>query len=310
MTRKQENEVMKRREFMMSGAALVAGTLVMRTAAAAPPGHTAEKESALMPPANNHIKTLTIKNIVIGEGKPKLIVPTTAKNADDALAMVKKYAGNPAIQVVELRIDTLSDAPDNAAIAALTRDAYALLPQQALLVTFRTKAEGGNRAISDDDYATLYREIIAHGKADLLDVEMFRREALVKELVALAHKANIAVVMSSHDFQKTPPTEEIITRLRRQQSLGADVLKIAAMPHDSGDVLRLMSATWEVYSRYAERPLLTMAMNGTGVVSRLAGELTGSALTFGMVGEASAPGQIDANDLSTVLNIIHTANQA
>nr|WP_246814596.1 type I 3-dehydroquinate dehydratase [Nissabacter archeti] len=256
------------------------------------------------------MKTLTIKGTVIGEGKPKLIVPTTATTPGDALAAVKKYAGNPAIQVVELRIDTLRDTPDNAAIAALTREAWALLPDQALLVTFRTKAEGGNRAISDDDYAALYREIITHGKADLLDIEMFRGEAQVKALVALAHQANMAVVMSSHDFRKTPSAEEIITRLRRQQALGADVLKIAAMPQDSGDVLRLMSATWEMHSRYAERPLLTMAMSGTGVVSRLAGELTGSALTFGMVGEASAPGQIEADDLSRVLNIIHTANQA
>ncbi|PLR43813.1 type I 3-dehydroquinate dehydratase [Chimaeribacter arupi] len=301
---------MKRREFMLSGAALAAGTLVMRSAAAAPAGHVEEKGSALMPPVTDRIKTLTIKGTVIGEGKPKLIVPTTATTPGDALAAVKKYAGNPAIQVVELRIDTLRDTPDNAAIAALTREAWALLPRQALLVTFRTKAEGGNRAISDDDYAALYREIITHGKADLLDIEMFRGEAQVKALVALAHQANMAVVMSSHDFRKTPSAEEIITRLRRQQALGADVLKIAAMPQDSGDVLRLMSATWEMHSRYAERPLLTMAMSGTGVVSRLAGELTGSALTFGMVGEASAPGQIEADDLSRVLNIIHTANQA
>ena len=299
---------MKRREFMVSGAALVAGTLVARSAAAAP-GPVEEKGSALMPPANQRIKTLTIKNIVIGEGQPKLIVPTTAKNSADALAAVKNYAGNPAIQLVELRLDTLADEPDNAALAALTRQAYALLPSQALLVTFRTQAEGGNRALSDEAYAALCDDIITHGKADLLDIEMFRGEARVKALVEKAHRAGIAVVMSSHDFHQTPPNEEIVNRLRHQQALGADVLKLAAMPQDSGDVLRLMSATWEVYSRYAERPLLTMAMSGTGVVSRLAGELTGSALTFGMVGQASAPGQIEAEDLNAVLKIIHQANQ-
>ena len=299
---------MKRREFMVSGAALVAGTLVARSAAAAP-GPVEEKGSALMPPANQRIKTLTIKKIVIGEGQPKLIVPTTAKNSEDALAAVKNYAGNPAIQLVELRLDTLADEPDNAALAALTRQAYALLPSQALLVTFRTQAEGGNRALSDEAYAALCDDIITHGKADLLDIEMFRGEARVNALVEKAHRAGIAVVMSSHDFHQTPPNEEIVNRLRHQQALGADVLKLAAMPQDSGDVLRLMSATWEVYSRYAERPLLTMAMSGTGVVSRLAGELTGSALTFGMVGQASAPGQIEAEDLNAVLKIIHQANQ-
>lgn len=300
---------MKRRELLLSGAALAAGSLVMRHAVAATQA-TPEQGSALMPPANNPIKTLTIKGIVIGEGQPKLIVPTTAKTADEALAAIKKYAGDPAIQLVELRVDSLDIARDKAQVVALTRQAHALLPTQALLVTFRTKAEGGNTAISDEEYAALYQAIIEQGQADLLDVEMFRGEAIVRDLVARAHHAKIAVVMSSHDFQQTPPAEEIVQRLRRQQELGADVLKMATMPHDSGDVLRLMSATWEVYSRYAERPLLTMAMSGAGVVSRLAGELTGSALTFGMVGQASAPGQIEASDLHSVLSIIHNANHS
>ena len=44
---------------------------------------------------------------------------------------------------------------------------------------------------------------------------------------------------------------------------------------------------------------------GTGLISRLCGEVFGSALTFGAVGKASAPGQMNAADLNTVLNLIH-----
>jgi 3-dehydroquinate dehydratase-1 len=82
------------------------------------------------------------------------------------------------------------------------------------------------------------------------------------------------------------------------------------MPKDNGDTLRLMNATWEMYSRYAERPLLTMAMSGSGVFSRLSGELTGSALTYGKSGTGSASGQLEASDLHAVLNIIHSATEA
>lgn len=42
-----------------------------------------------------------------------------------------------------------------------------------------------------------------------------------------------------------------------------------------------------------------------GLISRLCGEVFGSALTFGAVGKASAPGQMNAADLNTVLNLIH-----
>jgi 3-dehydroquinate dehydratase-1 len=76
------------------------------------------------------------------------------------------------------------------------------------------------------------------------------------------------------------------------------------MPLDAGDVLKLLNATWLMHSQYADRPLITMSMAGKGVISRLSGELFGSAATFGMVGQASAPGQLALPDLRMVLELI------
>ena len=58
-------------------------------------------------------------------------------------------------------------------------------------------------------------------------------------------------------------------------------------------------------SEYADRPIITMSMAGTGLISRLCGEVFGSALTFGAVGKASAPGQMGIEDLTTVLGLLH-----
>ena len=91
------------------------------------------------------------------------------------------------------------------------------------------------------------------------------------------------------------------------QDLGADILKIAVMPTNKKDVLTLLAATEEMYSDYAERPIITMSMAGTGVISRLCGEVFGSSLTFGAAGKESAPGQMGVNDLSTVLALLHNA---
>ena len=52
-------------------------------------------------------------------------------------------------------------------------------------------------------------------------------------------------------------------------------------------------------------PIITMSMSGTGVISRLCGEVFGSALTFGAVGKVSAPGQMGIEDLTTVLGLLH-----
>ena len=120
-----------------------------------------------------------------------------------------------------------------------------------------------------------------------------------------AHACGVKVVASNHDFDKTPDKEDIVGRLRKMQDLGADIPKIAVMPQSKLDVLTLLSATEEMNRLYADRPIITMSMAGTGVISRLCGEVFGSALTFGAAGKASAPGQMGVNDLNTVLNLLH-----
>ena len=89
------------------------------------------------------------------------------------------------------------------------------------------------------------------------------------------------------------------------QELGADIPKIAVMPGSSADVLTLIAATQEMAAQYADRPIITMSMSGTGLISRLCGEVFGSACTFGAVGRTSAPGQIGVEELDTVLKLIH-----
>lgn len=96
-------------------------------------------------------------------------------------------------------------------------------------------------------------------------------------------------------------------RLLKQESLGADVLKLAVTPRDGTDVARLLMATTKVRQR-SDRPLLTMAMGGMGTISRMAGETFGSNLTFGALGQASAPGQLDAHTLRAALDGLHEAN--
>ena len=82
--------------------------------------------------------------------------------------------------------------------------------------------------------------------------------------------------------------------------------KIAVMPHSKKDVLTLLAATAEASERLTV-PVITMSMGGQGLVSRLSGEVFGSCLTFGALRSASAPGQIDAEDLKRVLEVIHQA---
>ena len=93
------------------------------------------------------------------------------------------------------------------------------------------------------------------------------------------------------------------------QEIGADILKIAVMPESKKDVLTLLLATEEMVSEYAVKPVVTMSMAGLGAISRVSGEIFGSAVTFGSMEAASAPGQLQLADLRNVLEIIHNSKE-
>ena len=245
-----------------------------------------------------------VRGVKIGEGVPKICVPIVGKTKEEILAAAKSFA-DVKMDVVEWRVDWFDGVFDFAQVEDVLKDLRPALGNTPILFTFRTSKEGGEKAIEPDVYVELNKKAAATGLVDLVDVEAFTGDSYVKEIIEAAHEAGVAVVASNHDFDKTPDKDDIVGRLRKMQELDADIPKIAVMPQNKKDVLTLLAATEEMVSEYADRPIITMSMAGTSLISRLCGEVFGSALTFGAVGKASAPGQMNAADLNTVLNLIH-----
>ena len=188
--------------------------------------------------------------------------------------------------------------PVVAALGALA----AALPDTPILATFRTTAEGGGAPLSDELYVRLVDTLAASGLAAAVDVEY--RHPLAARAIAAAHDHGVAVVASNHDFDATPPVEEIVARLAAMEEAGADVAKIAVMPRSAADVVTLLAATERRY-REAEIPLITMSRGAPGAVTRIGGGAFGSAATFATVGEASAPGQLPAAGVRAALGLLH-----
>lgn len=252
------------------------------------------------------MQTVQIKNVTLGEGAPKIIVSLMAKD----IAAVKSEAlayRSADFDILEWRGDHFTAIADTAAALDALRELRAVFPDKPILFTFCSKKEGGEQEIAPEAYIALNIAMAESGLVDAIDLELFTGDALVSQTIARAHAKGVKVIMSNHDFHKTPAKEEIVKRLTKMQELGADVPKIALMPESKADVLTVLAATLEVSEKIADRPIITMSMSKTGVISRLAGEVFGSAATFGAVQKASAPGQISVTDLRTVLSIIHAA---
>jgi 3-dehydroquinate dehydratase-1 len=247
--------------------------------------------------------TVKVKNLTFGEGTPLICVPLCGVTLDNIKQAASELAQVKA-DIIEWRVDFFDGVEDLTKVKAALAEIRAILPATPLLFTFRSKKEGGEKALSDDAYFALNGDIAATGLVDVIDVELFNEEPRIRKLIAQAHEVGVKVIMSNHDFHKTPAKEEIIYRLRRMQELGADLPKIAVMPQSPLDVLVLLDATWTMKSQYATQPIITMSMGGTGAISRLCGQTFGSAMTFGAARQASAPGQVDVAKLSTILEVL------
>ncbi|MDC4271033.1 type I 3-dehydroquinate dehydratase [Acinetobacter baumannii] len=237
----------------------------------------------------------------------KTIVPITAKTKEQALAQAQVIANTADADLAEFRIDLLSFASDTKQVIALGHELKKILGNKPMIATIRTKNEGGQLEISDADYGKTYQAYLKNPFMDWLDVEMFRDQKVVSEIVQKAHQKKVLVVMSNHDLQKTPNQDEIEKRLLKQDQMGADVLKIAVMPKSKQDVFTLMNATLKV-SQQTTKPLLTMSMGQLGTISRVATANMGGSYSFGMIGQASAPGQIDVTKLKQILQTVQPTN--
>lgn len=249
------------------------------------------------------MREVCVRGCSIGTGMPKICVPIVARTMREIFSQARA-TNNKTFDIVEWRVDWFEEFTNPDTVRRAARVLRGILGETPILFTFRTKKEGGEADIDPAYYMELNYIVASEHLVDLIDVELFAGDDVVRQIIADAHAVDVPVVVSSHDFEKTPPHDELVARLRRAEELGGDILKTAVMPHNSRDVLDLLCATEEV-SRTSERPVVTMSMGELGMISRLSGEVFGSAMTFGTVGYASAPGQIGIEPLREVLELLH-----
>ena len=247
-------------------------------------------------------KTIQVKNLTLGDGIPKIIIPIMAKTPQEAAARCAE-AAKAGAELIELRADSFEEG--NPAFLQACREAVPDLP---ILFTLRSASEGGLFKENADTWARILSCAIESGCVDLIDLELARPGTA--DLLEAAHARGIPVILSYHSFAGTPAREELRERLMRMEALGGDLAKIACMPRKETDVSSLLSlGAWAKQS--LNIPALIIAMGELGAVSRVTGEIYGSAMSFACLpGEASAPGQLEANELKETLSRIHGQRQS
>jgi len=237
------------------------------------------------------MKVVQVRDCTIGGGRAKICVPLTGGTLPGLLAEAREVA---ALQpdLVEWRADFFQAVHDCRQVLAVLRRLRAAVGNLPLIFTCRDQQEGGLQEMATAARVELLLAAVESGDTDLVDIELLSGKDNVRDVVDLARKHGVHVIVSCHDFVKTPPVEEMVGILRREQDLGADLVKLAVMPGTSRDVLHLLEATLLFKEKYAQVPVITMAMSGLGLISRLAGAAFGSDITFASCRRQSAPGQV------------------
>lgn len=247
-------------------------------------------------------KKLTVKNKVIGKGTPLICVSVMEKNLQDVVAEVARLVGQN-IEMIEWRVDAFAGVGSPNAVREVLQAVAPLLKKTIFVFTFRSKAQGGMCSLPSEKVYDLHQVAAESHVVDFIDVEYFYTEDADEEVYTL-QKMGTKVITSHHDFHETPSSDILFMLLEQMKHSNADIVKLAVMPNDVSDVLRLLQETTHFHKRYPDQPLITMSMGKLGMVSRVAGETFGSCVTFGAGKNASAPGQIPAGQLQEILNTL------
>lgn len=247
--------------------------------------------------------TFEIKGITFGSGKPVICVPVMEKKKEDIVAKVCRLA-EKGVSMIEWRVDAFEDLERPEKVKEIFAEVAPFLKKTVFLFTFRTQKQGGCSQLEEKKILYLNELAAKSGCVDLLDLEFFEATKPEKEIRRF-QRMGVRVIASHHDFMQTPEDRILHMLMDQMERGGADVAKLAVMPQNADDVIRLLKLTNDTREKYPDLPLITMSMGAYGVISRICGEAFGSCVTFGADGAVSAPGQMQLEKLDTVLEDLH-----
>ncbi|XP_066355362.1 bifunctional 3-dehydroquinate dehydratase/shikimate dehydrogenase, chloroplastic-like isoform X2 [Miscanthus floridulus] len=239
------------------------------------------------------VSAVTPAAAAVARPRAMVCVPATARAPRE---MAEELAAAAALgaDVAELRLDCLVGfAPrrDLPVILAKPRPLPAL-------VTYRPKWEGGEYEGDDESRFEALLLAMELG-AEYVDVELKVADKFMK-LISGRKPDNCKLIVSSHNYESTPSSEELANLVAQIQATGADIVKIATTATEIVDVAKMFQILV-----HCQVPIIGLVMNDRGFISRVLCPKYGGFLTFGSLkkGKESAPAQPTAAELINLYNI-------
>lgn len=190
-------------------------------------------------------------------------------------------------EMVEIRYDLLS-------LSGEELDLLLKTPAKKIF-TYRAKEDSsGNKRIP------LYN-IAVKANVDYLDLDYYDDHELIPAVKEILKNSTTGLILSSHNYEKTPPIEELKSMIREIKSEEPGLVKIACMVNSDEDLVNLLS----LYRN--PTPKLVLGMGEKGMLSRVAALFMGAPFSFASADKdsATAPGQLTVEELQEIYSIMN-----
>jgi len=214
-----------------------------------------------------------------------------------------KKAAEKGADILEIRLDLLGirDLERAAEIIRKIKSETGL----PVLVTNRSREEGGKWEGKEEDRTGLLTGLLSFENGpDAIDIEISASRKDRDKVIKTAKDHGKTVIISSHDFLKTPFLQDMKTILEEMFLAGADIAKLAVMPQSMEDTLNLLRVT--LGFKNAGKSVCTIAMGSQGKHTRVIAPLYGSVLTYASIESdaAAAPGQLPVGEVKKMMEML------
>ena len=216
----------------------------------------------------------------------KICIPIVEKTAEKALGSIKEV--NRWADLIELRVDYLRGVK----LPPLLENR-----KKPFIVTNREKEEGGRYKVEERERLSVLQKAIDLG-ADYIDVEYTAERSLLQDLIR--NRRETQVILSFHDFRKTPSIKELQKLFGQMIQLGTDVIKIVPFAKSWEDNLNILSLI--PFAKERRQKIVAFCMGEKGKISRVFSPFLGAAWTYASIDRTriSAPGQLTVRELTYI----------
>lgn len=141
--------------------------------------------------------------------------------------------------------------------------------------------------------------------ASYVDIELEADSRLRRSIIELARIKGCNIIISYHDYEKTPSEDAICGIIRLCFAEGADIAKIACKVNSTVDAARLIGILGK---KDFENRLIVVGMGDMGRIVRVVAPFFGGIFTYASfdMGKETAEGQIEITRLKKIMEVFNS----